>query len=250
MDRLIYTAMTGASPDAGATGGGRAQSGQRHIDRLSRRGTSAKRAVPIRSINAPAPLATRAFVVDASTHTNLEPGAAAIHRPHARRRGRGFRAGSRYHAGRHEVSTRNGSLEMSRQRRHPDPRRLSGAGRRRPHHGAARRQDQHRQGRHRIRGAGNRGAQNTVNTIGRIQAGQSRRGSTCAAPACFAPAPATLAPASEQARSLPVISEGSNVSVAEMVTDDFAGPPVEMQIKMLQTADQNDKSVTQVISAR
>ena len=88
MDRLIYTAMTGAKHIAvqqQATS--RAQPGQRHHHRLSRRGST--RSAPCRCMGDAGRADTRAFVVDSTTGTDFRAGRDPADRARARCRGAG-----------------------------------------------------------------------------------------------------------------------------------------------------------------
>ncbi len=73
MDRLLYTAMTGA---IGVLN--RQASVAHNLANVTTHGYRAEehrlRAVPVQTHNTPAALPTRAFVVDASTHTDFTPG--------------------------------------------------------------------------------------------------------------------------------------------------------------------------------
>src|SRR5512147_2550278 len=73
MDRLIYTAMTGAAQTMG-----RLASVSHNLANVTSTGYRAEehrlRAVPVQSRNVPSPLPTRAFVVDASVSNDFTPG--------------------------------------------------------------------------------------------------------------------------------------------------------------------------------
>lgn len=250
MDRLIYTAMTGASHTLG-----RQAAVAHNLANATSTGYRAEehrlRAVPVRSTNAPAPLATRAFVVDASTHANLEPGPLQYtgRALDVAVEGAGWIALAMPDGS--EAYTRNGSLEMS----------VNGV-------------IQTRAGIP-VQGDGGpiavppdvkisigkdgtvsvvpeTGAQNTVNTIGRVKLVNPEESDLVrGADGLFRTAAGDPAPVSEQTQLASGYLEGSNVNpVAEMVTMISLARQFEMQVKMLQTADQNDKSATQVISAR
>ncbi len=250
MDRLIYTAMTGASQTLG-----RQAAVAHNLANATSTGYRAEehrlRAVPVRSTNAPAPLATRAFVVDASTHTNFEPGPLQYtgRSLDVAVEGAGWIALTMPDGS--EAYTRNGSLEMSVngiiQTRAGIPVQGDGGPISVPpdvkisigKDGT-------------VSVVPETGAQNTVNTIGRIKlVNPDEVDLVRGADGLFRTRAGDAAPASEQARLASGYLEGSNVNpVAEMVTMISLGRQFEMQIKMLQTADQNDKSATQVISAR
>jgi flagellar basal-body rod protein FlgF len=96
------------------------------------------------------------------------------------------------------------------------------------------------------------GAQNTVNAIGRVKLvnpdeAELVRGGD----GLFRMKSGDPAPLNEQAQLASGYLEGSNVNpVDQMVSMISLARQFEMQVKMLQTADQNDRSATQVISAR
>ncbi len=250
MDRLIYTAMTGAAQTMG-----RQAAVAHNLANATTTGYRAEehrlRAVPVRSANVPTPLPTRAFTVDASTHTNFEPGPMQ----HTGRtldvavEGRGWIALAMPDGT--EAYTRNGSLEMSVngviQTRNGIP----------------------------VQGDGGpitvppdvkisigsdgtvsvipeTGAQNTVNNIGRIKLVNPDEAELVrGADGLFRLRGGEAAPADEKVRLAGGYLEGSNVNpVAEMVTMISLARQFEMQMKMMQNADANDRAATQVISAR
>ena len=95
MDRLIYTAMTGASQTMG-----RQAAVAHNLANVTSTGYRAEehrlRAVQVQAHNTPAALPTRAFAVDASTHTDFTAGSDAIHRPRRSTSPCRARAGSRW----------------------------------------------------------------------------------------------------------------------------------------------------------
>lgn len=250
MDRLIYTAMTGAAQTMG-----RQASVAHNLANATSTGYRAEehrlRSVQVQSANVPAPLPTRAFTVDASTHTNFETGPMQ----HTGRtldvavEGRGWIALSMPDGS--EAYTRNGSLEMSVngviQTRNGIPVQGDGGSITVPPDvkisigtdGT-------------VSVIPETGAQNTVNNIGRIKLvnpdeAELVRGGD----GLFRLRGGEAAPADEKVRLAGGYLEGSNVNpVAEMVTMISLARQFEMQMKMMQTADTNDRSATQVISAR
>jgi flagellar basal-body rod protein FlgF len=96
------------------------------------------------------------------------------------------------------------------------------------------------------------GAQSTANAVGRIKlvdppVADLVRGED----GYFRLAAGGEAPLSDTARVLSGVVEGSNVNAAEqMVTMISLARQFEMQMKMLQTADANDRSAAQILSAR
>jgi flagellar basal-body rod protein FlgF len=250
VDRLIYTTMTGAAQTLG-----RQAAVAHNLANVTSTGYRAEehrlRAVEVRSTNTPRPLPTRAFTVDASTHTNFESGPmqytgraldVAVQGP-------GWIALAMPDGS--EAYTRNGSLELSvngiLQTRTGIP----------------------------VQGDGGpitvppdvkisiakdgtvsvipeTGAQNTVNNVGRIKLVnpdevQLARGGD----GLFRLKSGDPAPVNDKVGIAGGYLEGSNVNpVEQMVTMISLSRQFEMQIKMLQSADQNDRSATQVISAR
>jgi len=250
VDRFIYTAMTGASQTLG-----RQAAVANNLSNVTSTGYRAEehrlRAVQVQSANAPAPLATRAFVVDASTYTDYSPGAMNY-------TGRTFDVavsgqgwiGLAMPDG-SEAYTRNGSLELSvngvLQTRTGIPVQGDGGSITIPPDVKAS-----------IANDGTvsvipeTGAQNTVNVIGRIklvnppEADLVRGGD-----GLFRLRGGDPAPTDEGVRLAGGYLEDSNVNpVEQMVTMISLGRQFEMQMQLLQRASQNDQSATQVISAR
>lgn len=250
MDRLIYTAMTGAAHTLG-----RQAAVAHNLANVTSTGYRAEehrlRAVQVLSRNSPTPLATRAFTVDASTHTDYSPGPmlysgraldVAID-------GQGWLALAMPDGS--EAYTRNGSLEVSvngiLQTRTGIP----------------------------VQGDGGpitvppdvkitiakdgtvsvipeTGAQNTVNAIGRIKlVDPPETDLVRGQDGLFRTRTSDPAPVNERTAIASGYLEGSNVNpVEQMVTMISLARQFEMQVKMLQTAEQDDKSATQVINAR
>jgi flagellar basal-body rod protein FlgF len=209
------------------------------------------RAVQVLSANTPAPLATRAFVVDASTHTDYSPGAmnytgrtldVAVS-------GQGW-IGLAMPDG-SEAYTRNGSLELSvngvLQTRTGIPVQGDGGSVTIPpdvkvsiaNDGT-------------VSVIPETGAQNTVNVIGRIKlVNPPETDLVRGGDGLFRLRGGDPAPTDESVRLAGGYLEDSNVNpVEQMVTMISLGRQFEMQMQMLQRASQNDQSATQVISAR
>lgn len=250
MDRLIYTAMTGASQTLN-----RQAAVAHNLANVSTAGYRAEehrlRAVQVQSHAAQPGLSTRAFVVDASTHTDFTPGSQiytgrdfdmAV-------QGAGWIAVQAPDGG--EAYTRNGNFELS----------VNGV-------------LQTRSGLP-VQGDGGpisippevkvsigvdgtvsvvpeSGAQNTVNVVGRIKLvnppeAEMIRGED----GLFRLRNGGPAPVDEQARIAAGYTEGSNVNAAEqMVTMISLARQFEMQMKMLTTADTNDRAAAQLLSVR
>lgn len=250
MDRLIYTAMTGAAQTMG-----RQASVAHNLANATSTGYRAEehrlRAVQVLSANAPAPLPTRAFAVDASTHTNFETGPMQYtgRALDVAVQGKGWIALAMPDGS--EAYTRNGSLEMSVngviQTRNGIPVQGDGGAITVPPDvkisigtdGT-------------VSVIPETGAQNTVNNIGRIKVVNPDEADLVrGADGLFRTRGGDPAPVDEKAQIAGGYLEGSNVNpVAEMVTMISLARQFEMQMKVLQTADTNDRSATQVISAR
>ena len=246
MDRLIYTAMTGAKHTLGQ------QAAVSHnLANANSTGFRAElhklRAVPVQSEGLP----TRAFVVDASIAADFTPGPLQqTGRPFdVAVQGRGWLAvqlpdGS-------EGYTRNGSLEVSPngvlQTRNglpvlgeggpitipPDNEILIG-----------------RDGSISAVQAG--GAQNVVNAIGQLKLVNPPEESLMRGEdGLFRLTDGGVAPADEAVQVAGGFLEGSNVNVVDqMVTMIALSRQFEMQTKMLQTAQSNDQAATQLLSLR
>ena len=250
MDRLIYTAMTGASQTMG-----RQAAVAQNLANVTSTGYRAEehrlRAVQVQSQNAPAPLSTRAFAVDASTHTDFTPGPMQY-------TGRSFDVavqGSGWIAlampDGSEAYTRNGSLEMSvngvLQTRNGIPVQGDGGSITIPPDVKV---SIAKDGT--VSVIPESGAQNTVNVIGRIKLVNPEEADLVRGnDGLFRTKSGDPAPTDEKTQIAGGYLEGSNVNpVDQMVSMISLARQFEMQVKMLQTADQNDKSATQVISAR
>jgi|WetSurMetagenome_2_1015567.scaffolds.fasta_scaffold424391_1 flagellar basal-body rod protein FlgF len=250
MDRLIYTAMTGAAQTMG-----RQAAVAHNLANVTSTGYRAEehrlRAVSVQSRNTPAPLPTRAFAVDASTHTDYTPGPMQYTgRPlDIAVQGAGWIALAMPDGS--EAYTRNGSLEMSvngvLQTRAGIPVQGDGGSITVPPDVKV---SIARDGT--VSVIPESGAQNTVNTIGRIKlVNPDEVELVRGGDGLFRPRGGDPAPVSEPTQLASGYLEGSNVNpVDQMVSMISLARQFEMQVKMLQTADQNDRSATQVISAR
>jgi flagellar basal-body rod protein FlgF len=250
MDRLIYTAMTGAAQTMG-----RQAAVAHNLANVTSTGYRAEehrlRAVSVQSRNTPAPLPTRAFAVDASTHTDYTPGPMQYTgRPlDIAVQGAGWIALAMPDGS--EAYTRNGSLEMSvngvLQTRAGIPVQGDGGPITVPPDVKV---SIARDGT--VSVIPESGAQNTVNTIGRIKlVNPDEVELVRGGDGLFRPRGGDPAPVSEPTQLASGYLEGSNVNpVDQMVSMISLARQFEMQVKMLQTADQNDRSATQVISAR
>jgi flagellar basal-body rod protein FlgF len=250
MDRLIYTAMTGASQTMG-----RQAAVAHNLANVTSTGYRAEehrlRAVQVQSVNTPSPLATRAFAVDASTHTDYTPGPMQYtgRTLDVAVQGQGWIAVSLPDGS--EGYTRNGSLELSvngvLQTRAGIPVQGDGGSISVPPDVKI---SIGRDGT--VSVIPETGAQNTVNVIGRIKlVNPEETDLVRGADGFFRTSAGDPAPVDEKVQTASGYLEGSNVNpVGEMVTMISLARQYEMQVKMLQSADQNDRSATQVISAR
>lgn len=246
MDRLIYTAMTGAKHTMGQ------QAAVSHnLANATSTGFRAElhklRAVPVQGEG----LATRAFVVDASVASNFEPGPMQ----HTGRpldvavEGKGWLA-VQLPDGR-EAYTRDGSLQLSAngvvQTRSglpvlgdggpvtipPDNEFLVG-----------------KDGTISALQAG--GAENVINVIGRFKLVNPPEASLVRGDdGLFRLQDGAAAPQDENVRVAGGYLEGSNVSVVDQMVQMISlARQFEMQTKMLQTAEANDRAGAQVLAAR
>jgi flagellar basal-body rod protein FlgF len=250
MDRLIYTAMTGAAQTMG-----RQAAVAHNLANVTSTGYRAEehrlRAVPVQSANVPSPLATRAFVVDASVSSDFTPGPMQYTgRPlDVAIDGKGWLAVTLPDGS--EGYTRNGSLELSvngvLQTRAGIPVQGDGGSITVPPDVKI---SVGRDGT--VSVIPETGAQNTVNNIGRIKLVNPDEAELVrGADGFFRLRGGDAAPANENVKAAGGYLEGSNVNpVEQMVTMISLARQFEMQVKMLQSADQNDRTATQVISAR
>jgi flagellar basal-body rod protein FlgF len=250
MDRYIYTAMTGAAQTLG-----RQAAVAHNLANVSSTGYRAEehrlRAVQVQSHNMPAALPTRAFTVDASTHTDYSAGPMQYtNRPlDVAVEGPGWIALAMPDGS--EAYTRNGSLELSAdgvlQTRTGIP--VQGDGGPisiPPDVKIAIGKDGT------VSVIPETGAQNTVNSIGRIKlVNPPETDIVRGGDGLFRTTTGDPAPLSETSQLASGYLEGSNVNaVDQMVTMISLSRQFETQMQLLQKASQNDQSATQVISAR
>jgi flagellar basal-body rod protein FlgF len=248
MDRLIYTAMTGASQTLN-----RQAAVAHNLANASTTGYRAEehrlRAVQVQS--QAAQLLTRAFVVDASAHTDFSHGP----QMHTGRpfdlvvQGQGWLAVQT--ADGREAYTRNGGFEID----------VNGV--LKTYNGLP------------VQGDGGpisippevkvtigmdgtistvpeSGAQNTVNVVGRIKLVNPPEADLVRGEdGLFRLRNGQAAPLDEQVRVAEGYIEGSNVNAAEQMVNMISlARQFEMQMKMLSTADANDRAATQILSSR
>jgi flagellar basal-body rod protein FlgF len=252
MDRAIYTSMTGASQTLSrqasvahnlanvSTNGYRSEEHRLRAVEIQRKGEALKTALP-----------TRAFVVDASTHTDFSSGPLM---PTGREldvaiKGKGWVALAMPDGT--EAYTRSGSLEIN----------LNGVLQTKSGISVAGDGGQitippevkvtlGRDGT--ISVIPESGAQNVVNVVGRIklvnppEANLVRGGD-----GLFRMNDRSAAPVDDAVQMVGGYTEGSNVNpVEQMVSMISLSRQYEMQIKMLQSADTNDRAATQILSTR
>ena len=250
MDRLIYTAMTGASQTLS-----RQAAVTNNLANVNSTGYRAEehrvRAVQVQSAAMQKGLSTRAFAVDASTHTNFTPGPmVSTGRPlDIAIQGDGWIAlqmpdGS-------EAYTRNGSFELNVngivQTRSGIPVQGDGGPISIPPDvqlsigvdGT-------------ISALPESGAKNTVSVIGRFKlVNPPQADMVRGEDGLFRMRDREPAPVDERLTVVAGSLEGSNVNPAEqMVTMISLARQFEMQMKMLSTADANDKAAAQILSTR
>jgi flagellar basal-body rod protein FlgF len=250
MDRLIYTAMTGASQTLN-----RQAAVAHNLANVSTTGYRAEehrlRAVQVQSNAAQKGLPTRAFVVDASTHTDFAPGPQIF-------TGRAYDMavqGPGWFAVQapdgSEAYTRNGSFEINvngvLQTRNglsvqgdggpisipPDVKVSVGVD------GT-------------ISVVPESGAQNIVNVVGRVKLVNPPEADLVRGEdGLFRLRDGGTAPTDERVRAASGYTEGSNVNAAEqMVTMISLARQFEMQMKVLSSADANDRAATQILSSK
>lgn len=244
MDRLIYTTMTGASQTMS-----RQAAVAHNLANVASAGYRAEehrlRAVQVQSQALP----TRAFVVDASTHTNFASGPMqATGRPlDVAVQGPGWIALAMPDGS--EAYTRNGSLQLDvngvLQTRNGIPVQGDGGPISVPPDvkvsigtdGS-------------ISAVPESGEQNTVNAVGRIKlVNPDETELVRGADGLFRLRSGEAAPAEENARLASGFLEGSNVNAVEqMVSMISLARQFDMQMKLLNTASTNDQAATQVIS--
>jgi flagellar basal-body rod protein FlgF len=250
VDRYIYTAMTGAAQTMG-----RQAAVAHNLANVTSTGYRAEehrlRAVQVLSHNSPAALPTRAFTVDASTHTDYTSGPMQYtgRTLDVAVEGKGWIALAMPDGT--EAYTRNGSFELSvngiLQTRNGTPVQGDGGPITVPPDNKI------------VIGKDGTvsvipesGAQNTVSAIGRIKlVNPPEEELVRGGDGLFRLASGDPAPVDEKAQIAGGYLEGSNVSAVEqMVSMISLARQFEMQMQMLQRASQNDQSATQVISAR
>lgn len=250
MDRLIYTAMTGASQTLN-----RQAAVAHNLANVSSTGYRAEehrlRAVQVQSNALQKGLATRAFAVDASTHTDYAPGPMiSTGRPlDVAVQGPGWLAvqlpdGS-------EAYTRNGSFEINVngvvQTRGGLPVQGDGGAITIPPEVAI---SVGVDGT--ISALPESGAQNTVSVIGRFKlVNPAETDLVRGDDGLFRMRDRSAAPVDERVSVVAGSLEGSNVNPAEqMVTMISLARQFEMQMKLLSAADANDRAATQILSSR
>lgn len=250
MDRLIYTAMSGASQTLN-----RQAAVAHNLANASSTGYRAEehrlRAVQVVSHAGQKGLATRAFAVDASTHADFTPGPMMMTgRPlDIAVQGAGWIAVQLPDGG--EAYTRNGSFEVSVngivQTRGGLP--VMGDG------GPIAIPPDAKIGvgvDGTISALPESGAQNAVSVIGRVKLVNPQDSDLVrGADGLFRMRDGGAAPSDEGVKVMAGSLEGSNVNPAEqMVAMISLARQFEMQMKMLSVADANDRAATQILSSR
>jgi len=251
MDRLLYTAMTGASGTMN-----RQAAVAHNLANVATHGYRAEehrlRAVQVQTHNAsPGALPTRAFAVDASTHTDFSEGALM----HTGRvfdlavRGKGWMALAMPDGT--EAYTRNGAFTISENgvlqtasgipvqgdggpiTIPPDSRVTVG-------------------GDGTISVVSETGAQNTTNAVGRVKlANPPEETLARGEDGLFRLAGGAVAPQDDNVRVASGYLENSNVNpVEQMVAMISLARQFEMQMRMITTAEANDRAATQVLAPR
>lgn len=250
MDRLIYTAMTGASQTLN-----RQAAVAHNLANVSTDGYRAEehrlRAVQLQSNAAPRGLATRSFVVDASTHTDFSVGPMLFTgRPFDMAvQGRGWIAVTA--ADGSEAYTRNGNFELSvdgvLQTRNGLPVQGDGGPISIPPESKT---SVGVDGT--ISVVPESGAQNTVNVIGRVKLVNPPEADLVRGEdGLFRLRDGGTAPTDELTRVAGGYVEGSNVNAAEqIVTMISLARQFEMQMKVLSTAQANDAAATQILVSK
>jgi len=250
MDRLIYTAMTGASQTMG-----RLAAVSHNLANVSSTGYRSEehrlRAVPVEAHNTPAALPTRAFTVDASTHTDLTPGPMQFtgRQLDVAVQGRGWIALAMPDGS--EAYTRNGSLELSvngvLQTRDGIPVQGDGGPITVPPDNKISIGEDGT-----VSVVPETGAQNTANSIGRIKlVNPPDTDLVRGGDGLFRTSSGNAAPLDENARLADGYLEGSNVNpVDQLVTMISLQRQFETQMQMIHLADTNDQAASQVITAQ
>ncbi len=248
MDKLIYTAMSGASQTMS-----RQAAVSHNLANVSSTGYRAEehrlRAVPLVSRNGPATLPTRVFAVDASTHTDFSQGPMNY-------TGRGMDvavAGAGWIAlsmpDGSEAYTRNGSLELNVngivQTRGGIPVMGDGGPISIPPDSKV---EIGRYGT--ISVVTETGSQSTVNALGRIKlVNPPSENLVRGADGLFRTVDGVPPALDEKVQLASGYQEGSNVNVADqMVSMISLSRQFEMQMQMLMNAEKNDQAATSVIA--
>lgn len=250
MDRMIYTAMTGASQTLS-----RQAAVAHNLANVSTNGYRAEehrlRAVQVQSNATPPGLATRAFAVDASTHTDFSPGPEiytgrtfdmAV-------QGQGWIAVQTPDGG--EAYTRTGNFELNvngvLQTRSGLPVQGDGGPISIPPEvevsvGAD----------GSVSTVQESGAKNIVNSLGRVKLVNPPEADLVrGADGLFRLKGGGTAPLDEQIRLASGYIEGSNVNAAEQMVNMISlARQFEMQMKALSTADTNDRAASQILSLK
>jgi flagellar basal-body rod protein FlgF len=251
MDKLIYTAMTGASGTLS-----RQAAVAHNLANVSTQGYRAEehrlRAVQVQTHNAtPAALPTRAFTVDASTHTDFSSGA-LMHTGgiyDVAVRGKGWIALAMPDGS--EAYTRAGGFQTSEngilQTKNGIP--VQGDGGPiaiPPDSRVAIGEDGT------ISVVSETGAQNTVNAVGRIKLVNPPESQLVRGPdGLFRLAGGNPVPQDENVRVAAGYLENSNVNpVEQMVAMISLARQFEMQMRVITTAETNDRAATQVLAPR
>ncbi|HNH35891.1 MAG TPA: flagellar basal body rod protein FlgF [Rhodocyclaceae bacterium] len=251
MDRLVYTAMTGASQTLG-----RQAAVAHNLANVTSTGYKSEehrlRAVQVQTHNRePSALPTRAFVVDASTHTDYSEGPMNYtgRQLDLAMQGKGWIALAMPDGT--EAYTRNGSLELNVngvvQTRTGIPVQGDGGPISIPPDVKV---SIARDGT--VSVIPETGAQNIVNNVGRIKLVNPPEGDLVrGADGLFRLRTGDPAPVDENAKVAAGYLENSNVNpVEQMVTMISLAPQFEMQMRMVTTAEADDRAATQVIASR
>ena len=251
MDRLVYTAMTGASQTLG-----RQAAVAHNLANVTSTGYKSEehrlRAVQVQTHNRdPSALPTRAFVVDASTHTDYSEGPMNYtgRQLDLAMQGKGWIALAMPDGT--EAYTRNGSLELNVngvvQTRTGIPVQGDGGPISIPPDVKV---SIARDGT--VSVIPETGAQNIVNNVGRIKLVNPPEGDLVrGADGLFRLRTGDPAPVDENAKVAAGYLENSNVNpVEQMVTMISLARQFEMQMRMVSTAEADDRAATQIIASR
>lgn len=251
MDRLVYTAMTGASQTLG-----RQAAVAHNLANVTSTGYKSEehrlRAVQVQTHNRdPSALPTRAFVVDASTHTDYSEGPMNYtgRQLDLAMQGKGWIALAMPDGT--EAYTRNGSLELNVngvvQTRTGIPVQGDGGPISIPPDVKV---SIARDGT--VSVIPETGAQNIVNNVGHIKLVNPPEGDLVrGADGLFRLRTGDPAPVDENAKVAAGYLENSNVNpVEQMVTMISLARQFEMQMRMVTTAEADDRAATQVIASR